>query len=271
MPPDMLERFRTILRQPQGMVLVTGPTGSGKTTTLYSALTELNSVESKIITVEDPVEYRLPGINQVQVNEKIDLIFRRVLRSALRQDPDIILVGEMRDQETAQIGHARRHDRPHGALHPAHQRCRQHADSPARHGRAALHGGDVAAGGAGAAPGAPGMRKLRRNRMRSLPTSMNGCDLELGDAGRNSTITCMAAAAATATAPATRGASVCTKCWRWTAPWSKRPTTATPTHFMKMARQQMAGKTLRTQAVGEVINGRTTVGEAMRISNQLED
>ena len=104
MPEAMLERFRECVRAPNGMALVTGPTGSGKTTTLYAALAELNTTDKKIITVEDPVEYRLPGINQVQVNEKIELSFSRVLRSALRQDPDIILVGEMRDEETAQIG-----------------------------------------------------------------------------------------------------------------------------------------------------------------------
>ena len=104
MPPEMLVRFRDIIRRSNGMVLVTGPTGSGKTTTLYAALSEINTPDQKIITVEDPVEYRLPGINQVQVNEKIDLTFSRVLRSALRQDPDVVLVGEMRDTETAQIG-----------------------------------------------------------------------------------------------------------------------------------------------------------------------
>ncbi len=104
MPPDMLKRFREIIRRSSGMVLDTGPTGSGKTTTLYSALAEINTQDQNIITVEDPVEYRLSGINQVQVNEKIDLTFSRVLRSALRQDPDVILVGEMRDAETAQIG-----------------------------------------------------------------------------------------------------------------------------------------------------------------------
>ena len=104
MPADMLVRFRQIIRRSNAMVLVTGPTGSGKTTTLYAALSELNTVDKKIITVEDPVEYRLPGINQVQINEKIELTFARVLRAALRQDPDIILVGEMRDEETAQIG-----------------------------------------------------------------------------------------------------------------------------------------------------------------------
>ena len=86
------------------MILVTGPTGSGKTTTLYAALEEINSPQRKIITVEDPVEYRLPRINQVQVQEKIELSFGRILRSALRQDPDVILVGEMRDQETVEVG-----------------------------------------------------------------------------------------------------------------------------------------------------------------------
>ena len=103
MPPQMLQRFREIIQKTAGMVLVTGPTGSGKTTTLYSALAEVNTPERKIVTVEDPVEYRMAGINQVQVNEKIDLTFARVLRSALRQDPDIILVGEIRDEDTAQI------------------------------------------------------------------------------------------------------------------------------------------------------------------------
>jgi MSHA biogenesis protein MshE len=104
MPTNLLERFRRLIHNPNGMVLVTGPTGSGKTTTLYAALKELNKTEFKILTVEDPVEYRLAGINQVQVNTKIELTFARVLRSMLRQDPDIILVGEMRDQETAEIG-----------------------------------------------------------------------------------------------------------------------------------------------------------------------
>ncbi len=104
MPPAVLQRLRANLKITSGLILVTGPTGSGKTTTLYAALAELNKPETKIITVEDPVEYRLPGLNQVQVHEKIDLTFARVLRSCLRQDPDVLLVGEMRDQETAEIG-----------------------------------------------------------------------------------------------------------------------------------------------------------------------
>lgn len=104
MPLKVLNKMRTALKRPHGMILVTGPTGSGKTTTLYGALSELNQSSKKIITVEDPVEYRLPRINQVQVNSKIGLSFASVLRTTLRQDPDILMVGEMRDQETVEIG-----------------------------------------------------------------------------------------------------------------------------------------------------------------------
>tara|TARA_B100000700_G_scaffold300977_1_gene369755 strand:+ start:1995 stop:3737 length:1743 start_codon:yes stop_codon:yes gene_type:complete len=104
MPPDILKRVRHLIHRPHGMLLVTGPTGSGKTTTLYGALSELNTEEKKVITVEDPVEYRLPRISQVQVSNKIGLDFARVLRTTLRQDPDIIMVGEMRDHETVEIG-----------------------------------------------------------------------------------------------------------------------------------------------------------------------
>ncbi|MFH4665851.1 ATPase, T2SS/T4P/T4SS family [Vibrio cidicii] len=104
LPEDLLLRLRRQLKRPHGMILVTGPTGSGKTTTLYGALTELNQPGKKIITAEDPVEYRLSRVNQVQINPKIDLDFSTVLRTFLRQDPDIILIGEMRDQETVEIG-----------------------------------------------------------------------------------------------------------------------------------------------------------------------
>jgi MSHA biogenesis protein MshE len=103
MPASVLASFERALQAPHGIVLVTGPTGSGKTTTLYGALQKLNNSGVKILTCEDPVEYRIPGLVQVQINEKIDLGFARVLRSFLRQDPDIMLVGEIRDQETAQI------------------------------------------------------------------------------------------------------------------------------------------------------------------------
>uniref|UniRef100_A0A7C4XSU4 Type II/IV secretion system protein n=1 Tax=Caldisericum exile TaxID=693075 RepID=A0A7C4XSU4_9BACT len=98
-----LKRFENIITQPYGMILISGPTGSGKTTTLYSILNRLNTPSKNIITVEDPVEYQLKGINQVQVNEKAGLTFANALRSILRQDPNIILIGEIRDRETAQI------------------------------------------------------------------------------------------------------------------------------------------------------------------------
>lgn len=103
MPVAICDRVKALIKQPHGMFLVTGPTGSGKTTTLYAALTLLNVPEKKIITVEDPVEYRLPRLNQVQVNTAIGLTFARVLRTTLRQDPDIVLIGEMRDEETSEI------------------------------------------------------------------------------------------------------------------------------------------------------------------------
>lgn len=100
---DNLKRFENMISKPHGIILVTGPTGSGKTTTLYAALMELNDIEKNIITVEDPVEYRMDGVNQTQVNTKAGLTFASGLRSILRQDPDIIMIGEIRDKETASI------------------------------------------------------------------------------------------------------------------------------------------------------------------------
>jgi type II secretory ATPase GspE/PulE/Tfp pilus assembly ATPase PilB-like protein len=102
-PEAELKRFRKYIAEPYGMVLVTGPTGSGKTTSLYAALSEIRSIEDKIITIEDPVEYQLAGITQIPINEKKGLTFARGLRSILRHDPDKIMVGEIRDPETAQI------------------------------------------------------------------------------------------------------------------------------------------------------------------------
>ncbi len=102
-PPELQDRFRRLYTRPYGMILVTGPTGSGKTTTLYTVINEINSPDKKILTVEDPVEYQIEGINQIQVNPKIGLTFASALRTFLRQDPDVILVGEIRDAETAEI------------------------------------------------------------------------------------------------------------------------------------------------------------------------
>jgi general secretion pathway protein E len=100
---DALKAFLDVLLQPHGVLLVTGPTGSGKTTTLYTALDRLNQPDVKILTVEDPVEYQMAGINQIQVKPQIDLTFANALRSIVRQDPDVIMIGEIRDLETAQI------------------------------------------------------------------------------------------------------------------------------------------------------------------------
>jgi general secretion pathway protein E len=100
---EFLPQFQRVLEMPHGILLVTGPTGSGKTTTLYTALSKLNTPDVKIITVEDPVEYQIEGINQIQVRPQIGLDFANALRSIVRQDPDIIMIGEMRDLETARI------------------------------------------------------------------------------------------------------------------------------------------------------------------------
>jgi general secretion pathway protein E/type IV pilus assembly protein PilB len=102
MQPDLKRQFDELIRLPHGIVLVTGPTGSGKTTSLYSALLEIKSEDTKIITTEDPVEYELEGINQIQVHAKIGLTFAKSLRAILRHDPDVVLVGEIRDHETAE-------------------------------------------------------------------------------------------------------------------------------------------------------------------------
>ena len=103
MQGDVLARFEGLVAQPHGIILVTGPTGSGKTTTLYAALGRLDAARQNIMTVEDPIEYELPGVGQTQVNPKIDLTFAKALRAILRQDPDVIMIGEIRDFETAQI------------------------------------------------------------------------------------------------------------------------------------------------------------------------
>jgi type IV pilus assembly protein PilB len=100
---EELVRFEKMIIKPHGIILITGPTGSGKSTTLYTILTSLNKDGVNLITIEDPVEAHIPGVNQVQVNEKVNLTFASALRSILRQDPDVIIIGEIRDQETADI------------------------------------------------------------------------------------------------------------------------------------------------------------------------
>jgi MSHA biogenesis protein MshE len=269
MPPHTLARLRHAVRRPSGMVLVTGPTGSGKTTTLYATLSELNTTEKKIITVEDPVEYRLPGINQVQVHEKIDLSFERVLRSALRQDPDIVLVGEMRDRITAEIG-MRAAITGHMVL-------------------STLHTNDAIS---------TPMRLLDMG----VPRYMVALSLQLVLAQRLVRVICENCVERHTPEPHERewlrhelGNTVdhhrfvqgkgCARC----AGTGYHGRTGVyemlemsneiveaigiddTARFMQVARKQMAGATLRRDAVQLVVSGRTTIDEAMRISNQFED
>jgi len=269
MPADMLARFRKLIHRPSGMVLVTGPTGSGKTTTLYAALNELNSTSNKIITVEDPVEYRLSGINQVQVNDKIDLTFSRVLRSTLRQDPDIILVGEMRDQETAQIG-LRAAMTGHLVLSTLH--TNDAISTPIRM----------------IDMGAPrymvAMSILAVVAQRLLRLVCEGCaetyapepfehawlKHELGDAVEQHRYV------------HGKGCSMCNgtgyqgrvgvyELLEMNNQLIDAANHHDPNHFIKLARENMAGKSLRKSAVDLVIAKRTTIAEAMRISNQFEE
>ena len=269
MPPDMLVRFRKLIHRPGGMVLVTGPTGSGKTTTLYAALSELNSNANKIITVEDPVEYRLSGINQVQVNDKIDLSFSRVLRSALRQDPDIILVGEMRDQETAQIG-LRAAMTGHLVLSTLH--TNDAVSTPIRMIDMGVPRYMVA------------MSVLAVVAQRLVRLVCDHCaeayspeafeqawlQFELGDKvaqhkyvrGKGCTV---------CNGTGYQGRVGVYELLEMDNELIDGASHQDPNHFIKLARQRMAGKTLRKSAVDLVIEKRTTISEAMRISNQFEE
>lgn len=269
MPPSMLKKFRVILQRPNGLVLVTGPTGSGKTTTLYGALAELNSMERKLITVEDPVEYRLPGINQVQVNEKIELSFSRVLRSALRQDPDVILVGEMRDQETAQIG-MRAAMTGHLVLSTLH--TNDAASTPIR----LLDMGVPRYMVATSLQAVLAQRLVRvvcescAEPYHPKPNEGEWLKFELGDTvaarkymhGRG---------CAHCNGTGYRGRTGVYEMLEMTEAVAEAASHQDPAHFIKVANAEMAGQTLRRHAVALVVAGRTTVSEAMRVSNQFED
>jgi MSHA biogenesis protein MshE len=269
MPPQLLSRLQKIIRRSTGMVLVTGPTGSGKTTTLYAALNEVNTIDKKIITVEDPIEYRLPGLNQVQVNEKIDLSFARVLRSTLRQDPDIILVGEMRDPETAQIG-MRAALTGHMVFSTLH--TRDAASTPIRLIDMGAPRYMVASSlqaviaqrlvrvncPSCAEPYAPSEQEMQwmqgGERDDGKPVQMmrgRGCQFchLTGYAGRTGVYEMLEMDAAL------------------TAAVNVEDTT----EFSQLAVKHMAGRSMRHHAVQLVLAGRTTVSEAIRISSELED
>ena len=160
-----LELVDTLIHQSHGIVLVTGPTGSGKTTTLYAGLSRINTTDKNIITIEDPIEYQLHGVGQIQVNPKIELTFASGLRSILRQDPDVIMVGEIRDAGDRRDRHPGGAHRPPGVLDPAHQRLLRRDHPPDRHGHRAVPGRLVGDRRDGAAPGAPRLSELPRCRI----------------------------------------------------------------------------------------------------------
>ena len=269
MPPEMLKRFRAIVQRPNGLVLVTGPTGSGKTTTLYGALSELNTRERKLITVEDPVEYRLAGVNQVQVNDKIELTFSRVLRSALRQDPDVVLVGEMRDQETAQIG-MRAAMTGHLVLSTLHTNGA--ISTPIRLLDMGVPGYMVASS-LQAVVAQRLVRKICENCSENytlLPNEHAWLSAELKDDvdahrylhGRG---------CSHCNGTGYRGRIGVYEMLEMTKEIADAANADNPAHFLKVAQAQLHGATLRSHAVSLVIKGKTTVSEAMRISHQLEE
>ncbi len=269
MPKEMLVRFRSIIHRPNGLVLVTGPTGSGKTTTLYGALAELNTEDSKLITVEDPVEYRLPGINQVQVNEKIDLTFAKVLRASLRQDPDILLLGEMRDQETAQIG-MRAAMTGHLVLSTLH--TNDAISTPIR-----LLDMGVPRYMMGSSLQGVLAQRLVRVICESCRTPH-----QLLSSEREWLMQDMGTAVDTHQYHTGRGCGHCNgtgfrgrigvyELLEMTKPVVDAAHFDDNKGFIDAARQQMAGNTLRKYATDLVLAGMTTVGEAMRISNQIDE
>jgi MSHA biogenesis protein MshE len=269
MPADMLAKLREVIHRPSGMVLVTGPTGSGKTTTLYSALGELNTTERKIVTVEDPVEYRLRGINQVQVNDKIELTFDRVLRSALRQDPDVILVGEMRDQATVETG-LRAAITGHMVFSTLHTNDAVSTpvrllDMGAPRYMVALSLQLVIA------------QRLLRMICEScvgdhdpLPHEREWLRVELGDPAEG--LHCKRGKGCThCNGTGYLGRTGAYEMLEMTAPVVEAANRDDIQSFIDAARQQMAGRTLRRHAAQLAAAGTTTIEEAMRISNQLED
>lgn len=269
MQPAMLERFRKLIHRPSGMVLVTGPTGSGKTTTLYAALAELNSPANKIITVEDPVEYRLPGITQVQVNEKIELDFSRVLRSVLRQDPDIVLVGEMRDHETAQIG-LRAAMTGHLVLSTLH--TNDAVSTPIR-----LVDMGVPRFMVGTSLLGVVAQRLVRTVCEScaevytpLPYEHEWLKMELGEdvdahkymRGRG----CQ-----NCNGSGYQGRVGVYELLEMNEQLAEAASHHEPTHFIRIAREVLGKETMRRHSVDMVLAGKITIAEAMRISNQFED
>jgi MSHA biogenesis protein MshE len=269
MSPHILDRLREAVHRSSGMVLVTGPTGSGKTTTLYAALAEINTTEKKIITVEDPVEYRLPGINQVQVNDKIDLSFERVLRSALRQDPDVILVGEMRDRITAEIG-LRAAMTGHMVLSTLH--TNDAASTPIR----LLDMGVPRYMVAMSLHVVIAQRLVRTlcehcaRPRRLTPQEHEWLRVEIGDEVDRHEYR-EGAGCSHCNGTGYLGRTGIYEMLEMTAPVVEAANREDPAEFIRAAREQMARHNLRRDAIRAVTEGRTTVHEAMRTTSQYEE
>jgi MSHA biogenesis protein MshE len=269
LPEGMDVALRRALAKPSGMIVVTGPTGSGKTTTLYSALNALNSTERKIITVEDPIEYRLPGLNQVQVMEKIDMGFDRVLRSALRQDPDVILVGEIRDKTTAEIG-LRASMTGHLVLSSLH--TNDAASTPAR-----LIDMGVPRWMVSMALQLVVAQRLVRTLCNSCPAPYEPNPRELAWLKQ-----AMGAEVDVQKLRRSRGCPDCNKSGfrgrtgvyeylEMSLELIEALSNPDPAVFARAARLHMGGDTLRRDAARLALSGRTTVEEAMGVSAQVEE
>jgi len=269
MPRETLERFRDMIRRTAGMVLVTGPTGSGKTTTLYAALSALNTPDRKIITVEDPVEYRLDGISQVQVNEKIDLSFARVLRSTLRQDPDIILVGEVRDEETAQIA-LRAALTGHLVLSTVH--TKDSASTPLR----LIDMGAPNYMVATSVHGVVAQRLLRLicesciEEHHPDPYEERWLTTQLG-AGYEGRKFFRGRGCAHCNGTGFSGRTGVYEMLEMTPELARAVNQADPNSFVEAARVQLKGRTLADRALEVVLQGRTTVAEAVKVAVQVEE
>jgi MSHA biogenesis protein MshE len=267
LPADILARLREVLGRHSGMVLVTGPTGSGKTTTLYAALAELDADAQKIITVEDPIEYRLPGLTQVQVHEKIDLSFARVLRATLRQDPDVILVGEMRDTETAEIG-LRAAITGHLVLSSLH--TRDAAGTPFR----LLDMGVPPFMVASSLQAVVAQRLLRTNcdncKAPHPPTPQEAAWMvAIGGPGSGDIVTQRGIGCSHCNGTGYTGRTGAYELLEVDAELAQAIMHADPSAFAALARQRLESRTMAHRALDLVRAGRTSVTEAMRVATDL--
>ena len=268
MPQPMLLRFREILSRSAGMVLVTGPTGSGKTTTLYAALAEIDAEQQKVITVEDPIEYRLPGLTQVQVNEKIELTFARVLRATLRQDPDVILVGEIRDSETADIG-LRAAITGHMVLSSLHTRDAMSA--PFR----LLDMGSPAFMVASSLQAVIAQRLVRSNcdncaePHKHTPQEI-GWLIGVGGESAGGERTLRGTGCSACNGTGCIGRLGVYEMLEMDAELAQAATQSDPSRFQTLAREKLRGQTMASHAMRLVLSGRVSVAEAMRMATDTD-